>query len=372
VSRLVEEIHASPVSLVLAVTGGGSDAIAQLLQIPGASNTLLEAVIPYHPSSLAQYLQMVPDSFCDLATARSMAMIAFLRAVALSPDKNPEDLAGVSCTASLATERQKKGEHRLHIAVQTCQQSVALSLRLQKGERSRVEEETVTKTLLLNEIASLCGVEKRLPLSLLEGEETERYQTLAKPLWRELVLGDIDTACMPQLDSPPPKTLFPGAFNPLHKGHELMAKIAADMTGSATELEISTINVDKSPLDYAEMDKRAQRVTSKFNLWFTRAATFTEKASLFPGVTFVVGTDTLKRIAAPIYYGGDDTDRDRGIQSIRDQGCHFLVFGRMDGMTFESLQDLSLPDSLMEICREVPENRFRMDISSTELRNQPE
>ena len=154
-SGLVEEIHASPVSLVMAVTGGGSDAIAQLLQVPGASRTLLEAIVPYHPGALAQYLQTPPASSCSLATARSMAMVAFQRALQLVPERDPAELAGVSCTASLATERKKKGEHRLHIAVQTCQQSTATSLRFNKGQRQRAEEEEITKRLLLNEIAAL-------------------------------------------------------------------------------------------------------------------------------------------------------------------------------------------------------------------------
>ena len=33
--------------LVVAVTGGGSQAIADLLTVPGASATVLEAVVPY-------------------------------------------------------------------------------------------------------------------------------------------------------------------------------------------------------------------------------------------------------------------------------------------------------------------------------------
>lgn len=367
-SRLVEEIHASPVSLVMAVTGGGSDAIAQLLQVPGASRTLLEATIPYHPAALSQYLQTVPANFCSLATARSMAMVAFQRALQFAPERDPAELAGVSCTASLATDRQKKGDHRLHIAVQTCQQSTAFSLLFNKGQRRRAEEEEITKRLLLNEIARLCGVAESLPVKLLKGEQIEKHNAIAEPLWRELLLGEIDSCCMPEPDAAPPSTLFPGAFNPLHEGHELMAAIAAELTGSTTALEISIINVDKPPLDYAEMAQRAERITTQFDLWFTRAATFVAKANLFPGVTFVVGSDTIKRIAAPMYYGDDAVSRDEAIQVIRDLECRFLVFGRKEGVAFESLQDISLPASLLEICREVPPDRFRLDISSTELR----
>jgi|TARA_Y100000031_G_scaffold156324_1_gene210424 nicotinamide mononucleotide (NMN) deamidase PncC len=367
-SQLVEGIHASPVSLVMAVTGGGSDAIAQLLQIPGASRTVLEATVPYHPSALTQYLQSAPDNSCSLATARSMAMVAFQRALQLAPERDPEELAGVACTASLATERQKRGDHRVHIALQTCQQSAASSLLFNKGARTRAEEEEVTRSLLLNEIAALCGVERGLAVELLRGEEIDRPIATARPLWRELMIGELDAVCDGRPDAPLPATLFPGAFNPLHEGHELMAAIAADVTGSTPALEISITNVDKPPLDYDQMERRTQQVDPKFDLWFTRAATFATKAGLFPGVTFVVGADTIKRIADPVYYGDDLTNRDTAIRSIRDLGCRFLVFGRKQGSQFESLPDIVLPSSLQEICREVPRDRFRVDISSTELR----
>ena len=222
--------------------------------------------------------------------------------------------------------------------------------------------------MLLNEIAALCGLTDRLPLPLLAGEQIERHDAPAEPMWSDLLHGEIDVVCMPRPDTPRPETLFPGAFNPLHAGHEKIAQIATDITGAATAMEISIINADKPPLDYAEMAERAQQVTSRYDLWFTRAATFVEKARLFPGVTFVVGSDTIERIADPRYYDDDSANRDKAIGSIRDLGCRFLVFGRKDGTRFISLGDIDLPATLLEVCQEVGEARFRMDISSTELR----
>ena len=46
------------------------------------------------------------------------------------------------------------------------------------------------------------------------------------------------------------------------------------------------------------------------------------------------------------------------------------MFGRVRDSKFETLADLSLPDSLRTLCDEVPEAAFREDISSTELRQQ--
>ena len=48
---LIQQLHESPHQLVLAVTGGGSLAISGLLTRPGASATVLEAVVPYSPQN---------------------------------------------------------------------------------------------------------------------------------------------------------------------------------------------------------------------------------------------------------------------------------------------------------------------------------
>ena len=45
--QLVQQIHDSPTRIVLAASGGGSRAIADLLEVPGGSRTLLEAIVPY-------------------------------------------------------------------------------------------------------------------------------------------------------------------------------------------------------------------------------------------------------------------------------------------------------------------------------------
>jgi len=103
-------------------------------------------------------------------------------------------------------------------------------------------------------------------------------------------------------------------------------------------------------------------------VWLTRAATFAEKAVLFPGSLFVIGADTIVRIADPQYYGQDPRARDQAIAHIADQGCRFLVFGRVVSGEFQSASELKLPADLLAICQEVSEDEFRDDVSSTELR----
>ena len=73
--QLVQQIHDSPMRIVLAASGGGSRAIADLLEVPGASRTLLEAVVPYSPPAMAAWLGTLPDGLCSAATGRAMANI---------------------------------------------------------------------------------------------------------------------------------------------------------------------------------------------------------------------------------------------------------------------------------------------------------
>lgn len=93
-----------------------------------------------------------------------------------------------------------------------------------------------------------------------------------------------------------------------------------------------------------------------------------EKSRLFPGATFVVGVDTCLRIADAKYYGGSAELRQSAIAEIARHGCRFLVVGRLVGDTYQTVNDLSLRRSLRTICDGVPEEMFRLDISSTQLR----
>ncbi|MBN1393494.1 MAG: CinA family protein, partial [Pirellulales bacterium] len=241
--QLVQLIHDSPGRVVLAATGGGSRAIADLLEVPGGSKTLIEAVVPYSASATIAWLGGPPDEFCSAATARAMAMAAFQKACAFEQHGR---LAGVACTASLTSDRPKRGPHRIHVAVQTAGRTAAWHLQLLKQRRSRVEEERLAGHLTLNFIADACGLAERLELELLEGESVEQSSVKAPAEWQDLLLGKTPRVRVgPNVGRP--TFVFPGAFNPLHSGHRRMFQIAGERLGRHGILELSIINVDKPP-----------------------------------------------------------------------------------------------------------------------------
>jgi nicotinic acid mononucleotide adenylyltransferase/nicotinamide mononucleotide (NMN) deamidase PncC len=360
----IENLHATPTRLVLAVTGGGSRAVAELLEVPGASRTVLEAAVPYCERALGAWLGGPPDQYCSESTARAMAMAAYRRACCWAQGA---DLAGVACTASLATDRPKRGGHRAHLAIQTASTTVRWSLELVKGRRTRPEEEQLVAAVVINAVAEACGLAERLPVALLAEEAVDERRIVAPAAWQALLAGETQAVCEgPSPRHAPQRALFPGAFNPIHAGHRRMAEIAQARLGVPVEFELSILNVDKPPLDFLEIARRLEAFGGQ-TLWLTRAATFEEKSGLVPGATFVVGADTLRRIADPRYYHGP-SHRDAALQRIVERGCRFLVFGRGDAGQFFALDDLELPAILRAVCIEVPAEEFRHDIASRELR----
>ena len=173
-ARLIARIHTSPGLAVLAVTGGGSQALADLLAVPGASRTVLEAVVPYSAAALGTFLDNIPQQAVSPETAAALAHAAYRRATALHPagrDERPsEPLIGVSCTAALRSDRPKKGSHRLHVGVRDVAGARVFSLVLVKDARDRLAEERLAADVLLNALARACGVSPKLELTLLAGE----------------------------------------------------------------------------------------------------------------------------------------------------------------------------------------------------------
>src|SRR5438445_7106071 len=109
---LIEAIHHGPSKCVLAMTGGGTGAAALLLGVPGGSRTIIEVTVPYQERALVELLGRRPTQFCSVPTSRALAVRAYERAAWLVPGEN---VLGIGCTASLATDRPKRGDHRFHL-----------------------------------------------------------------------------------------------------------------------------------------------------------------------------------------------------------------------------------------------------------------
>src|SRR5271157_6115037 len=63
--QLISALHASGRKAALAITGGGSGAVGELLRVPGGSRLLIEAQIPYDERALATFLGFAPAQACS-------------------------------------------------------------------------------------------------------------------------------------------------------------------------------------------------------------------------------------------------------------------------------------------------------------------
>jgi hypothetical protein len=366
-TALVERLHASPHSGVIAVTGGGALLLADLLTVPGASATVLDARVPYAESALAEFIGAVPEQACSVATACDIAMAGFQRARTLARD-DPQHRFGLGCTASLATTSPKRGEHRAHIALQTLHETRTWSIGFAKGARDRLAEERLLADIALSALADAFDLGERLDLDLRAGEEIDGDRASAPEAWGDVLLGHVRAT--PVHTPAKPKVLFPGAFNPLHEGHLAMARHAQRVYGEPVAFEICANNVDKPQLNYLALRHRVSQFDASTPVWITNTATFVEKARCFPGVRFVVGIDTVARVGLTRYYGGDPVRLAAAVGEIGDLGCRFLVFGRAIDGRFTGLDDVDLPVALRALCTPVAESDFRQDVSSTALREQ--
>ncbi len=397
---------------VAALTGGGSAFVSDYLAIPGASATFLEGVVPYSTSATDAFLGFKPESYCSEKTARLMASQARRRALALVKQANeqvPESerltIVGIAATASLASDRPKKGAHRVYCAVRTESAIFSAKLDLHKDARTRAEEERLAADFVLS--TALFAATK-----LAAGVDAWRLETAELPLVTDVCACPEDSASVTwaALDEDGAKLLsespdaplaalcwqdgkralvrevgvanpsendqlaiYPGSFAPPHRGHIEIARIAEKRLQRRVALEISARNVDKPALDPIELLSRLNAIATALpgvDVWITNAPRYIQKAELFPGAEFIMGTDTVLRLADPKYENGSVERRDAIFTRMRELTISICVFARKvrGELRSESLLRETLPQKLCALCEFVPEDVFLDDISSSEIR----
>ena len=369
--RLVQRIHDSDAMAVVSVAGAGTAAISWLLGVAGASRTVLEISVPYASSALTEFVGHEPSQFVSEDTAKAMAKSAYRRALHLRDGSQP--VAGIACTATIATDRAKRGEHRCHIAAWDGSGITTYNLTFVKGLRDRTGEDEIASLLVLRALADSAGISFDADLKLDTSERVQTTTMAYSDAIAALMAGHIEHAVVypdgsQSADEPVSGGILSGSFNPLHEGHEEMAQAASRMLGKPVVYELSVANADKPPLREDEVRRRVAQFAGKGNIVLTQVPVFYKKSRLLPGCAFIIGADTAVRLVESRYYEDSESQMLLALDEMRRNGCRFLVAGRADGDKFLTLSDVSIPDGFDDMFAAIPESAFRSDISSTQIR----
>lgn len=314
--------------IALAITGGGTEVIGELLRYGGGSSAIVEVVVPYSPQSLDAFIKGKPDKYCSEDTAGYMAMAAFKRCLSFTGDE--ENSIGLGATSSLCKEGEREGrEHRTFICLQTAHKTIHFSL-LHNKNHIRELQENVVAYHSLRMLVKECNNQPLYNCLYHHGDEYQTELLLGKRK-AHTVIVDRDlphTVIRGNLQFAP--IIFPGSFNPFHTQHENIARTISRIMGQKVDIEICVNNIDKPSLTYKQMRDRIDQFSQYANdgwlnrIHLTNTPSFLEKSNCFPGAQFIVGFDTLQRIG-DLKYGNVEEVLD----VFEKNGTKFLLVHRI-------------------------------------------
>lgn len=319
---------------VFYITGGGSEAIAELLRYGGGSAFFLDAQVPYDNQCVKQLLGgHAPDRYCDSPTSRMLATKAYERACRLVGNT---EVVGVGATAKLRKKSEREDRtHAIHVAVHGRNRTRTTTLVLKGiGTRCRAEEERVATDLILKEYCTFLDV-PCFPPSLYNNEQAATCDVTSP--WsldhtNPAQVLPFHCCCASPLQDDKP-VIFSGSFNPVHDGHIKVAENAAEKTGKPVWFEISLTNCTKPVVDWVSLQERVasfDKYRDNMNiagLIFTNEPLFVTKARLFKQPIFVVGRDTIARTDNPAFYDSRNSYAD-AVNELVQRNVQFLVFDR--------------------------------------------
>jgi len=380
----LQKLISSDVKLSLYVSGGCSSILGWLTLLGGSSKVIAETQNLYSRGSAANLLGYDTETYVDSQVTRDFAIKAFTNtqkymyyeANDLGFEQNRT--LGVGISGALRSNYERKGLHHAYISLVDQKKYVTYYINLDKNKRSREEEDYFIGYNVLNLINTPVT---ETPILVGELFENDKITVLESMDTIDLLLSSLSTSTMNIIFLPGGKMLanqilkkcvvIPGSFNPLHDGHVALAEAVAqkfNLKSSDIVFELSALNADKGLIEREEIEKRVKAINERgFGAMLTHRPFFYAKNEYLRNGYFVVGTDTYKRIIDTKYYdNSQDIMISKLAEFIRCEN-HLVVAPRVNSQTnqLETLKDFPIPEILSNIHGL---DDFRMDISSTELR----
>lgn len=336
-ANLVKKIIDSPKDpgIVLYVAGGGTQVLGELLRHGGASSIFLEGLVPYSQVAFERAAGKVPN-YCGGLAARRLAKRALMRSISL---RGKSGAMGIGVVASLAKAMpERKGrKHHFHMCIHTTTQQMVWSVVIEEElERNRLNEEQKVADFVLERLYNFLYNELRSnSISLIEQTKvhTDAAAVSDDMATAYITNGHYCTSNMFPSDIQYP-VIFPGSYNPIHPGHMAIVQWASENLNRPIWLEISIDNVDKSSLDYLDLQHRQLAILDAKlrglpieGVMYTHRPKFLQKTFLYNKPIFLVGSDTYSRIVNQKYYESAE-DMANTFEQFRMYGVKFYVFPR--------------------------------------------
>jgi nicotinamide mononucleotide (NMN) deamidase PncC len=361
-----DKLKKAGVSIHVIATGAGAGVQQALWSVPGSSSYLSGASFPYAQEETEELLGFKPEHFCDEATAVDLASAAYMKAYRWGGNKP----VGLGITASVASEKEHRGDHRFFMCIITDERVWTKKVTLAKGVGARVRQndgalcDDAGLMMLLD--ATNTAVWPTEVADYKDATELARSRFFARPFFTS------DGKRHAQVENAKDYALMPGSFNPPHEGHLGLADSFRRKHGKNVLFEIGTKPPHKAPPTVQELLKRAKLLRGRDVLFTTDIPMYLEKAKAFPGVPLLMGADTLLRILDPKWGVNPSTL----IRELRKLQTKLYVAERLvDGKPVDcddivdQLDDIFSDEEMDMAYWVIQDIEGRWDVSSTELRN---
>lgn len=318
-------LNVTGLRVYVAATGAGAGIQQHLWAIPGASSFLVGASMPYAASASAEFAGLTPEQYASEGFALDLAMAAYRRALPAGYS-DPGQPVGLAVTANVASIKEHRGDHRIHVACITREHAYVRTVILPKGSGGAARETdgmTADRVALDTLMVALFGREGRTRYQDHQGEVREadaeaRARFFAHPLFRS---NGWRTNGAGVCGGP----LYPGTFNPPHQAHEQIADAVREASGQEPLFAICATPPHKPALSVQDMLQRAVWLKHRNVLFSEGDPLYLDKARRWPGSAFAIGADALLSVFDP-RWGIDPTDLVRELHGL---DTRFYVVGRV-------------------------------------------
>jgi len=363
------------VNIHVIATGGGAGIQNELWGVPGSSAYLSGSSFPYDQSEQEELLGFMPEHFVSREAAVDLASAAYMKAYKFG-GKKP---VGIGLTASVASERIHRGEHRFDICIITDEKVLTFEKVLLKGlgQVARHSDGDACNDSAFYMMLDALGI-SAFPVDD-SGPPLQEYQDATEFAKERFFARPFFAANGKRFaEVPNPRgtnelyALMPGAYNPPHEGHFGIAEEVQYAFHKSVLFEVTAEPPHKNALTVQQLLQRAKLLQGRDRIFTQKEPFYIDKARAFPKMPLVLGADAMVRMLDPKW--GLDVKEMLG--SFYEMGTKLFIVGREVNGVFTTCENI-----LDDIKANHPFNvwasariimlpiKGEWDISSTEIRN---